>query len=491
MHTLSQKLPPTVLTIFGITGDLALRYLLPSLFHLIVTDLLGHDFLLVGVGRRDLTVEEFWKLYIEANPNAPISSADKKKIFETFRYQKVNFDEPESFKSLAGFLDEGEKSSGKKHSCFNRLYYFATSPEYFAPIAGSLKQQGLLIGCKQHNRTIRVLIEKPFGYDLSSAQQLNAVLKKHFTEQQIYRIDHYLGKETVQNLEVLRFGNDLWSSVWNNKFIDHVEISALESVGVGRRGPFYDQVGALRDLVQNHLLQILALVAMEEPASVQAGDIAVSKLAVLKNLQPFNSSLIGNAVFAQYREYNEVPGYVQEIGKKTKTETFVAFKTFVNTPRFRGVPFYVRTGKRLANKATEVSIHFKQLSKKMFKKHQLHPSVLTLTIQPNESISLSVNNKTPGFDETIMPQRLSFGYAQNYKEEIPPAYERLLLDFLLGDQRLFITTKEIEASWKFVDSLLGTWSKAGKPMASYPAGSEGPKQAEALIKKDGKRWWAK
>ena len=334
--------------------------------------------------------------------------------------------------------------------------------------------------CEVHNRTIRVLVEKPFGFDLKSAKKLNKLLLNYFTEDQIYRIDHYQGKETVQNLMVVRFANSIFEPLWSKDNIDHVEISVLEDETVGGRGKFYDRAGALRDMVQNHLLQMLALVLMDEPKELKTELIRDEKLKILKGLKLFSKKDCKTEVVR-----GQYGGYMKETGKQSVTETYVALKVFVDLPRWRGMPIYLRTGKALSKKVTEISIHFKEPSKCLFT--HCASNIMTLRIQPDESVDLRINNKIPGFGVDLTQKKLQFGYKKEFEKDLPPAYERLLLDFIQGDQRLFIRSDEIEAAWKFVGSITDSWRDL--PLSMYKKGSHGPEAAENLIKKDMREWW--
>ncbi|MCL5774740.1 MAG: glucose-6-phosphate dehydrogenase [Patescibacteria group bacterium] len=482
VHQIDRILPPTILTIFGATGDLSANYLLPALYHMHAHNLLPEDFRLVCVGRRDFTSEEYLDFIAKKSKglkelNKP---ANKKKFLKHLIYFKGDFDHPESFKALAEILSD--KDINSQHACYNRLYYFATSPELFVTIAQILKSANLLVSCAGHDRKIRVLVEKPFGANLVSAQALNSLLLKFFSEDQIYRIDHYQGKETVQNLIVARFANSLFEPLWNKENIDHVEISVLYDDTVGHRAEFYDHAGALRDIVQNHALMMLSLIAMNEPRELVTEDIRQEKFNVLRALRPYDKpSIQTHVVRAQYE------GYAHELGRQSSTETYVALKAFVDNERWQDVPFYIRTGKALKDKITEISIHFKELPRCLFR--GCAANVLTFRIQPDESVALQINNKIPGFGIELHQSKLDFSFNKAFRGEIPSAYERLLLDFIEGDQRLFIRSDEIEASWKFIDSVQDNWSDL--PMFEYKKKTEGPRQADEFIAKDLKRWWTR
>lgn len=480
IHHAARALPPTVLTIFGATGDLSSDYLLPALLHMDGENMLPAEFRLVCVGRRQLSNEEYLDFIInKSGVLKKISKKRRRHFLSRLTYFRGDFDDVESFRGLTKLLETKEHP---KHICFNRLYYFATSPQFFASIARILKETGLLASCAAHERKVRILVEKPFGFNQKSAHDLNALLLKFFHEDQIYRIDHYLGKETVQNLMVVRFANSLFEPLWNSKYIDHVEISVLEKDDVGKRAAYYDQTGALKDVVQNHMLQMLALLAMEEPRELEARHIRDEKVKVLQALVPFaDASVASSLIRGQYQ------GYAADAGGPSGTETFVGIKAYVHNERWLGVPFYLRTGKSLSKKLTEISIHFKEQPRCLFR--GCAANVLTFRIQPDESVHLQLNNKTPGFGVELHQGDYEFGYQKTFRGEIPSAYERLLLDFMEGDQRLFLRSDEIEAAWQFVDSIGGNWGAL--PLYRYEPGSNGPTEAEMFIKKDSREWWTK
>lgn len=480
IHNTTRNLEPTILTIFGSTGDLSSDYLIPALLRMHEENLLPKDFHLVCVGRRDFTAKTYLDFIVK---KSTVLTKIKPKIRAGFlkqlSYYKGNFDDLESFKPLARILQDKEKP---KHKCYNRLYYFATSPQFFASIARILKESGLLASCAQHNRKVRVLVEKPFGFNLDSAHTLNRLLLKYFEEDQIYRIDHYQGKETVQNLLVVRFANSIFEPLWNKNYIDHIQISVLEKDTAKSRAEFYDQTGALKDFVQNHILQMLSLITMDEPKELNADYIRDQKLKILQALQPFTAQSAGtSSVRGQYQNY------VGDLGRDSQTETFVALKAFINLPRWQGVPIYMRTGKALNKKVAEVSVHFKEPLRCLFT--SCAANILTFRIQPDESVHLRLNNKVPGFGVGLHQGDYEFGYQKAFMTKIPSAYERLLLDFIEGDQRLFIRSDEIEAAWKFIDSVTDSWKNT--PLNLYKPGSSGPKEADEFIQKDIREWWTK
>ena len=482
-HKQIQNLPPTILTIFGATGDLSADYLMPALLHMDKHRLLPEDFKLVCVGRRPFNHAQYLDYIIKkSGVIKKLSSAQKKSFLRHLIYFEGDFEDAGKFQVLARQLADHEAAKG--HRCYNRLFYFATKPQQFAAITHILKSSGLLMACAEHKRQTRVLVEKPFGFNLKSARALNKLFLKYFLEEQIYRIDHYVGKETVQNLMVMRFANSLFEPLWNNRFIDHVEISVLEKDGVGGRAAFYDQAGALKDFLQNHILQMLALIAMDEPYNLTAAMIRDEKLRVLLALEPFTAEKLSSRLIkGQYR------GYTKDVKGESKTETYFALKTYVNLPRWAGVPFYLRTGKALNKKLTQISIHFREPVRCLFM--GCAANVLTFQIQPDEAVHLQINNKLPGLGVRLHQGDLEFGYKAAFKGEIPGAYERLLLDFMEGDQRLFIRSDEIEAAWQFVDSIAENAQFKKLPLNIYTKGSNGPKAAADWIAKDAKEWWTR
>ena len=497
---LTQGLPPTILTIFGATGDLSADYLIPALLHMDEHKLLPKTFRLVCVGRRPLTSKSYLDFILKkSRAIKKISNAKKSRFLKHLTYYSGDFEHVEHFKELAKILADKDQPNPSRrgraeagHLCYNRLFYFATSPQQFAAITKILKISGLLTACAAHDRKTRVLVEKPFGFNLKSAQSLNRLLLKYFTEDQIYRIDHYVGKETIQNLMVVRFANSLFEPLWNNRFIDHIEISVLEKDGAGGRINFYDQTGAIKDFLQNHIIQMLALIAMEEPYNLTAQMIRDEKLKVLQALEPVTPEKLPlRLIKGQYQGYTKEAGSQALLGtgKPSTTETFFALKTYINLPRWSGVPIYLRTGKKLNKKLTQISIHFREPVRCLFE--GCTANVLTFQIQPDESVHLQINNKIPGFGIKLHHGDLEFGYKAAFSGEIPGAYERLLLDFLEGDQRLFIRSDEIEASWAFVDSIADNPEFNKLPLYQYRPGSAGPKEADEWIKKDIKEWWTK
>ena len=476
------ELPPTILTIFGATGDLSADYLIPALLQMLEHKILPKNFKLVAVGRRPLNTKTYLDFILKKSKVLKkLSPAKKSQFLKHLIYYQGDFENADSFKGLAKILEDHDRPT---HMCYNRLFYFATSPEQYSAITQILKSAGLLMSCTSHGRQARVLVEKPFGSDLKSAKQLNALLLKDFSEPQIYRIDHYVGKETVQNLMVVRFANSMFEPLWNSRHIDHVEISVLEKDGAKDRVAFYDHAGAIKDFLQNHILQMLALILMEEPKEMTSEYIRDEKLKILQALRPLTPvTLKDSFIKGQYQ------GYQKEAGGNSSTETYFALKAFVDLPRWQEVPIYLRTGKKLSKKLTQISVHFKEPARCVFQ--GCAANVLTFQIQPDESVRLQINNKVPGFGIKLQQADLDFNYKMEFKGEIPAAYERLLLDFMEGDQRLFIRSDEIEAAWKYVDSITLNPEFKTLPLSIYKPGSNGPKEADDFIKKDLREWHTK
>ncbi len=480
---------PTTMVIFGASGDLTRRKLIPAVFRLHEQGFLGDEFRILGYGRTDLSDEEF---------REKVLPGDDRRRHDDFagnlHYQQGSYDDPDDFQRLRARLED---LAGDGQA--NYMFYMATPPGVFADVAETLSEAG--IARRGHDEPwSRIILEKPFGHDLQSAIDLNARLKAVFDEQQIFRIDHYLGKETVQNLLVLRFANSIFEPIWNQKYVDHVQVTVGEDLGMEGRGDYYDEHGALRDMVQNHMMHLLSLVAMEPPVSLQADAIRDEKLHVLQALRPIPKECAANGVLqAQYDEGTvdgeHVPGYRQEEGvdDRSTTPTFIALKAFVDNWRWSGVPFYMRTGKRLATRVTEISIHFRAVPQVLFNVSPtgpMRPNVLAIRIQPDEGIRLQFQVKVPGPAMQIEPWMMDFTYAGAFDREPPEAYERLLLDAALGDSTLFTRSDEVEAAWRFVTPVIeGCRQQDPDQMATYEPGSWGPDEADELIRADGNEWW--
>ncbi len=492
------KPDPFSMVIFGATGDLTRRKLIPAMYKLYLEKLLPEKFSIVGFARRDYTDESFRDFVmesIESMLNRKLDESTWSKFAQNLYYHQANLDDQDGYDALRGRL---ESLSAEKQMPENYLFYLSTQPRYFSPISAHLGEAGLSHKGKHQKPWSRIIIEKPFGRDLDSALDLQSDVVKSFDESQIYRIDHYLGKETVQNILVLRFANSIFEPIWNNKYVDNVQITVAETLGVEGRADYYEKSGALRDIVQNHQMQLLSLVGMEVPMSLHADAVRDEKVKVVKALQPFTEeSVQTDVVRAQYAAgvYGEdkVPGYLHEPGvaNDSVTETFVAFKTYIDNWRWAGVPFYMRAGKRLPSRVTEIAIHFKQIPNILFNNAPfgpMDPNVLVLRIQPDESIMMQFQVKYPGPAMKIKPLKMDFSYSDTFCKEPPEAYERLLLDAALGDSTLFTRSDEVMASWDFFKPVLDSAEEPGIILPSYRAGTWGPKESDQLLSRDGRKW---
>ncbi|MCL6595864.1 MAG: glucose-6-phosphate dehydrogenase [Firmicutes bacterium] len=488
--------PPFTAVIFGVTGDLTRRKLVPALYHLEREGLLPDRFGVVGVARQELGDEGVRALVEEAAGRAGGTAAERTRLAafaRRFRYLRGDFDDPDTYRRLAAALG-GEEDAGGARA---RLFYLATPPRFYPRILRGLGEADL--SREESGAFSRVVVEKPFGRDLATARELNSVAEGVFRESQVFRIDHYLGKETVQNILVFRFANGIFEPVWNRQYIDHVQITVAESLGVEGRASYYDETGALRDMVQNHMLQLVTLIAMEPAVAFDADAVRDEKVKVLRAIRPMTPEAVRrNVVRAQYgpgRVGGEpVPGYRQEPGvSPTSTaETFVALRLFIDNWRWAGVPFYLRTGKRLARRATEIAVQFRRAPHLMFSRTatpELEPNVITMRIQPDEGIVLRLGAKVPGAQVKIRSVDMDFLYETAFASESPEAYERLLLDALVGDSTLFTRRDEVEEAWALVTSILEAWAgEAPARLTEYEAGGWGPPQADALMERDGRRW---
>jgi glucose-6-phosphate 1-dehydrogenase len=492
-----ERLPvhPTALVIFGATGDLAQRKLLPALYNLAHEGALPERFELIGVARSEHSDDEFRELARESIRRFSRRQPDKDVLdglLGDLRYVLGSFDDPDAYTHIRGTIGEFEERAGYP---LNRVFYMSTAPDFFPVIANQLGASGLH---DSENRETRLVIEKPFGSDLASARELNAQLLDVFRESQIFRIDHYLGKETVQNLMAFRFANTLFEPVWNRNFIDHVEITAAEGIGIEGRAGYYDHAGALRDLVQNHMLQLLSLLTMEPPSSFDADRVRDEKVKVLEAIVPPSVEQVASmAVRAQYAggqvASREVPGYLEEEGvpADSRTETYAALRLHVSNWRWAGVPFYLRTGKRLTRRLTEIVVTLKPVPHIAFQSTGsvgVQQNQIILTVQPDEGVSVAVGAKIPGPRMRIRPVHMEFRYGTAFLSESPEAYERLILDAMRGDATLFTRNDEIEALWAVVDPILTGWREdTSSPVPQYPAGSAGPEEANALLD-EGRTW---
>jgi glucose-6-phosphate 1-dehydrogenase len=495
----TQKKPdPCSFVIFGASGDLAHRLVIPALYNLAATDLLPDRFCVVGITRKDMSNDDLRKSLMQGLrefATRPVDDAIAERLLECVTSIAADPNDPASFDRMREQLErlEANRSTGG-----NRLFYLATPPDAFAPIARELGRTGLLRE-QESGPWRRLVIEKPFGTDLASAKALNAELLKIVDEHQIYRIDHYLGKETVQNILVLRFANGMFEPIWNRNHIDHVQIIVDEKLGVGHRGSFYDSTGALRDMVPNHLFQLLSLVGMEPPIRFDAHSVRSEKAEVLAAIQiqseeealrhsvrgQYLGGAIGDTVIEDYRK-------TRDVKPDSTTETFVALKLMIDNWRWAGVPFYLRTGKALGSKRTEVAIKFKQAPFAMFRctpVDRLSQNYLVISIEPTEGITLQFNSKVPGPAITIDGVEMKFQYKDYFKAEPSTGYETLIYDCMIGDNILFQRADSVEAGWQAVQPFIDAWKKAGaKGLEFYKAGSDGPAGAEELLKRDGRSW---
>ena len=483
--------PPTVVVIFGASGDLTARKLIPAVYNLSVDNLLPADFYLVGYGRKAIPDEEFRTLAagaIKEFSRRELNQDVWGRIAAHTSYVAGGYDDKAAFDRLAQHIAAIEKTIGRE---VQTLFYISTPPSVFEPILLNLGASGLSGKYAGQAHHAKVIIEKPFGRDLTSALALNATIRRVFEEYQVYRIDHYLGKETVQDLLVQRFANAIFEPLWNRNFIDSVQITVAEDVGVGARGGYYDENGCLRDMLQNHTMQLLALTAMEPPVAYEAEAIRDEKVKVLKSIQPLKPGPGGDVARAQYVAGmvagNAVPGYRQEegISPQSTTETYAAIRLSINNWRWQGVPFYLRSGKRMARRVSEIAINFKRAPGTLFaesNRFNLAANTLAFQIQPDEGLSLILNTKIPGLETRTQPVKMNFRYATTFGSNTPEAYERLVLDAMIGDGTLFIRGDEAETSWKLYTPVLEAWAAAGREgLDSYAAGSWGPASGDALL----------
>jgi glucose-6-phosphate 1-dehydrogenase len=485
---------PNVMVIFGASGDLTRRKLLPALYNLARQGLLPGGFSAVGFARRPKSHEEFRAEMRQAAAKEQAGARPlQESVWDAFAqgiyYHQADFQDPQGYERLRELLEHIDNQRGTNG---NRLFYLATPPSYYVGICQQLAAAGL---AHSEPGWTRIIIEKPFGRDLATAQELNRQVHQVFSEEQIYRIDHYLGKETVQNILVFRFANGIFEPIWNRRYVDHVQITVAESLGIEGRSGYYEEAGAIRDVIQNHTLQLLTLVAMEPPAAFEAEAVRNEKVKVLWAIRPLTPAEVRErTVRGQYGPGGSVPGYRQEPGvaPDSLTETFVALKLYVDNWRWAGVPFYLRSGKRLPKRATEISIHFRQPPLLLFEQSAasvIEPNVLALRIQPDEGISLKFGCKVPNPQILVRPVKMDFYYGASFGAEPPDAYERLLLDCMSGDSTLFTRHDEIELAWALVTSIIEGWRQTPPPQfPSYEAGTWGPGEAHELIERDGRRW---
>jgi glucose-6-phosphate 1-dehydrogenase len=500
-NTRSLTPQPCTLVIFGGSGDLARRKLVPALYNLLLDGVLSGNYAVLGTGRKPLTDTEFR----ESSREGVIKYSRqeiKDEVWANFEqrlfYVPGSIDDPKAYTDLRARLEQVEadlKLPG------NRIFYLAIPPTSIAAAVEGLQKAGLVQPPDGKGPFSRVIVEKPIGHDLESARAINAAVARVFDESQVFRIDHYLGKETVQNILVLRFANSIFDPIWNHKYIDHVQITVSEAEGVGTRATYYEDAGALRDMVQNHILQLLCLVAMEPPYSLDPDVVRNARMDVLRCLRPIAGKDVEKyTVRAQYSSGKvhgvDVPGYRREAGVKpdSTTETYVALKLFVENWRWSGVPFYLRTGKALTKRASEIAVNFKEIPQILFNANPDAPlasNILTLRIQPEEGLSLRIISKVPGSKARTHPVEMNFRYGEAFGAPSPEAYERLLLDVMAGDASLFMRRDAVEASWAWITAILDGWKAHGtKWLPEYTAGTMGPVEADRLIQSDGRNWHA-
>jgi len=489
---------PCTLVIFGGAGDLSARKLLPAVYNLSLEGVLPANFAIVGFARNELddaSFRAFARDGIEHFSRRPLDAAHWAQYSRSLFYVPGSFTDQQAYVELKRRLEKIESEFGIPG---NRVFYLSIPPSLIDTCVGQLRAAGL-VADPAEGPFSRIIVEKPVGRDLASAQGINTTLARTFDESQIFRIDHYLGKETVQNILVLRFANSVLEPLWNAKYVDHVQLTVAEEEGVGRRAGYYEEAGALRDMVQNHILQVLAMIAMEPPWSLEPENIRDAKLNVLRCLRRLKSSDVEKQVIrAQYapgyHHGEDVPGYRRDEGVRwdSTTETYVALKIFIDNWRWAGVPFYVRTGKRLPKRVSEVAIYFKSVPEILFNTNRdtpLEANVLALRIQPDEGFSLRLSSKLPGPKIRIYPVKMDFHYGATFGDSSPEAYERLLLDVIAGDATLFMRRDAVEASWAWIGAILEAWEASRvRYVAEYAAGSWGPLEADRLIEADGRKW---
>jgi glucose-6-phosphate 1-dehydrogenase len=472
----------TVFVIFGATGDLARKKLFPSLFELFKNNLLPQKLKIIAASRSPFETNQFLQLFIEGIKS---KDADRWQNFaKNIEYVSCDIEKNLNLEAITKKIKEFEDQSNE---CPQQVLYMAISPFIYEYAFENLGQSKLNLGCTTHKNHAKIVVEKPFGYSLESATILNGKLDNYFDEKHIYRIDHILGKETVQNIFAFRFANEIFEPVWNNKYIDNVQITYSEHIGVDRRGEYYDRAGALRDIIQNHMLQLLTLVTMEEPAKFDQFSIREKKLEILRSIAKMTpEEVVKNTVRAQYEGYLDE----EKVASGSQTETYAMTKLFIDSPRWQGVPFYIRTGKKLTGKVTSIIFSLKEKGHRLFKnsKGTRVTNHITIQIQPNEGIGIHLVAKKPGLATELQPVDMEFCYKTSFDRPQPDAYERLLMDIIAGDQTLFLGP--ISESWKIIDKIREVWDKGEPPLTFYKPGTWGPKEADRLIEKDGRVWLA-
>ncbi|AOZ93519.1 glucose-6-phosphate dehydrogenase [Paenibacillus crassostreae] len=488
--------PSAVFFLFGATGDLARRKLFPAIYSLYREGKLKEDFAVIGVARRSRSQEEFREdVYQSIREFCRYKTEDNEewRVFaQHFEYKSLDINDVNGFRELK---EQTEKIEERYNIPGNRMFYLALAPELFGNVSFNLEKGGMLEGPGWN----RLVIEKPFGYDLKSAEKLNEQIRQVFEEEEIYRIDHYLGKEMVQNIEVIRFSNAFFEPLWNNMHIANIQITLSETVGVEERGGYYDHAGALKDMGQNHMLQTLAMIAMEPPSRLLPEDIRDEKVKVLRSLRPYktNDEVEENVIRGQYIKGSargqDLPAYRDEdkVDPNSNTETYFATRLFVDNFRWAGVPFYIRTGKRLPVKTTEIVVEFRSMPTNVYlgQKHKLEPNLLVIRVNPMEGIYVKINAKKPGSENDIQPVAMDFCQSCMVGINSPEAYERLLHDAARGESTYFTRWDEVASAWSFVDHIAKAWADEPSKLSTYPAGSWGPKEADELLAKDGFHWW--
>src|SRR5438309_9322981 len=486
---------PCAIVIFGASGDLTHRKLIPALFELAACRSLASRFAIIGFARSPMSDTAFQDSVADAvrknNGSCPVRDDDLHSFVQSFVYVAGDYDQPDAFEKLSRRLEELDQ---ERHLEGNRLYYLATPPAVYPKVIAQIQRAGL-VRPANGNSWVRIVVEKPFGRDLASARKLNATILKAFDETQVYRIDHFLGKDTVQNLLALRFGNGIFEPLWNRNYVDHVQITAAESLGVEQRAAFYETTGALRDMVQSHLVQLTSLVAIEPPSNFDATAVRNEKLKVLQALRPYTPETVAaNVIPGQYAqgqtEGEDVAAYREEPGVKpdSQTETFVAAKLLIDNWRWADVPFYIRSGKRMARRVTEIAINFRRAPHLLFRGQGIDTNTLVLNVQPEEGISIGFHAKMPGQKLRLAPVAMNFSYLAAFGGSERSAYATLLNDCMRGDATLFDRADGVEAAWAFVQPILTAWEQQGRSVPTYPAGSWGPHEADELLSRDGRHW---
>jgi glucose-6-phosphate 1-dehydrogenase len=481
------------MVLFGVTGDLSRKKVMPAIYDLANRGLLPPGFSLVGFARRDWADQDFAQIVHDAvkeHSRTEFREEVWRQLAEGFRFVPGNFDDDVAFDQLRRTLEELDQLRG---TAGNYAFYLAIPPGFFGDVVGQLKEHGLAQPAEDSWR--RVVVEKPFGHDLKSARELNHILDDVFPPESVFRIDHYLGKETVQNILAMRFANEMFEPLWNSNYVDHVQITMAEDIGIGGRAGYYDGIGAARDVIQNHLLQLMSLVAMEEPTSFDAESLRIEKQKVLSSVvlpRRLDLTTARGQYDAGWAGGRKVIGYLEEEGieKTSTTETYAAIKLLVDTRRWAGVPFYLRTGKRLGRRVTEVAVVFKRAPHLPFTEtatEELTQNALVVRVQPDEGMTIRFGSKVPGTAMEIRDVNMDFMYGGSFTEASPEAYERLILDVLLGDPPLFPRHEEVELSWKILDPILEHWTNKGAPEA-YPVGTWGPESANKMLARDGRTW---